>query len=36
MAIPIGNIYHLLCYAWDEIEPRQMSSVDSKRTAKPY
>lgn len=27
MAIPVANIYYLLCYAWDEFAPRQMTSV---------
>jgi 5-methylcytosine-specific restriction enzyme subunit McrC len=27
MAIPIANIYYLLCYAWDEFAPRQMTDV---------
>ncbi len=27
MAIPVANIYYLLCYAWDEFAPRQMSGV---------
>jgi 5-methylcytosine-specific restriction enzyme subunit McrC len=27
MAIPVANIYYLLCYAWDEFAPRQMSCV---------
>ena len=27
MAIPVANIYYLLCYAWKEFAPRQMSSV---------
>ncbi len=27
MAIPVANIYYLLCYAWDQFAPRQMSGV---------
>ena len=27
MGIPVANIYYLLCYAWDEFAPRQMSGV---------
>lgn len=27
MAIPVANIYYLLCYAWDEFAPRQMTDV---------
>jgi 5-methylcytosine-specific restriction enzyme subunit McrC len=27
MAIPVANIYYLLCYAWKEFAPRQMISV---------
>jgi 5-methylcytosine-specific restriction enzyme subunit McrC len=27
MAIPIANIYYLLCYAWDEFVPRQLTNV---------
>jgi 5-methylcytosine-specific restriction enzyme subunit McrC len=29
MAIPIANIYYLLCYAWDEFAPRQMTEVNA-------
>jgi 5-methylcytosine-specific restriction enzyme subunit McrC len=29
MAIPIQNIYYLLCYAWDEFAPKQLEKVAS-------
>jgi 5-methylcytosine-specific restriction enzyme subunit McrC len=27
MPIPVANIYYLLCYAWDEFAPRQMTAL---------
>lgn len=27
MAIPVWNIYYLLCYAWDEFAPKQLENV---------
>src|SRR5215831_788862 len=27
--IPVANIYYLLCYAWDEFAPRQLTSLTS-------
>ena len=29
MAIPIQNIYYLLCYAWDRLEARDLIDVSS-------
>ncbi len=29
MAIPVQNIYYLLCYAWDEFAPKQMEKIAS-------
>jgi 5-methylcytosine-specific restriction enzyme subunit McrC len=31
MAIPVANIYYLLCYAWNEFAPRQMNLVASEQ-----
>ena len=27
MAVPVQNIYYLLCYAWDEFAPKQLEKV---------
>ena len=31
MAIPVANIYYLLCYSWDEFVPRQMINVEAEQ-----
>jgi len=29
MAIPVQNIYYLLCYAWDQFAPKQLEKMAS-------
>lgn len=29
MAVPIRNVYYLLCYAWDRLEARNLVDVDA-------
>lgn len=31
MAVPVQNIYYLLCYAWDEVAPKQLERVAAEK-----